>query len=95
MNGSDWCQTLIVSSSNSLMTLGLAGLVVSMTTPCESAAEYARVPDALKVMSWDSVPSPGRAERLSSPACLGTSGSRTSMISIAGWIEVISSEFEL
>ena len=40
--------------------LGFAGSVVSMITPWDSAAEYARVPLVLNVMSCDSVPRPGR-----------------------------------
>jgi hypothetical protein len=55
VNGSIWCQTLIVGSRNDEMIDGVAGSLVSMITPWESAAEYARVPSSENVMSCDSV----------------------------------------
>ena len=39
VNGSAWCQTLIDGSRKLVMIAGWAGSVVSMITPCESAAE--------------------------------------------------------
>ncbi len=75
--------------------LGFAGSVVSMITPWDSAAEYARVPLVLNVMSCDSVPRPGRVGSASSPAAIGDARSLMSTTSIAGWIDVIRSEFEL
>ena len=94
--GSIWCQTLIDGSTKEVITFGAAGFVVSMITPCESAAEYAREPESLNVMSCDSVPRPGRVGSVSSPTLLAApTGVEMSWISIAGWNDVIRSEFEL
>jgi hypothetical protein len=77
------------------MTLGARGVVVSITTPCDSAAEYARLPSLEKVMSCDSVPSPGRVGIDSSVTFTGAAKFEMSNTSIAGRNEVIRSEFEL
>ena len=53
------------------------------------------MPSWENVMSCDSVPSPGRVGRSSSPALAGAAGLEMSKISIAGATEVIRSEFEL
>ena len=68
---------------------------MSITTPCDSAAEYAREPSFEKLMSCDSVPSPGRVGSASSAVFTGAAKLRMSKISIAGWKDVIRSEFEL
>ena len=78
-----------------MSTDGLAGSSVSRMMPCDSAAEYPRVPSSLKVMSCDSVPSPGRGGSATSAIFFGRSSVRMSNTSIAGWNEVIRSEFEL
>ena len=95
VTGSDWCQTLIAGSRKLVTTAGAAGSVVSMITPCESAAEYARSPDSSNVMSCDSVPSPGRVGSASSAALRGLARSEMSKTSIAGSSDVMRSEFEL
>ena len=66
-----------------------------MITPCDSAAEYARVPSVENEMSCDSVPRPGRGGSASSPAFTGARGFEMSKYSIAGSNDVIRSEFEL
>jgi hypothetical protein len=46
-------------------------------------------------MSCDSVPSPGRVGSASSPTFAGAAKFPMSKISMAGWNDVIRSEFEL
>ena len=95
MYGSTSCQTLMAGSTQLEITVGSAGFSVLITTPWDSAAEYARVPSLLKLMSCDSVPRPGRVGSASSLTFVGAAKFEMSNTSIAGWKEVIRSEFEL
>ena len=53
------------------------------------------MPSLLKLMSCDSVPRPGRVGSASSFTFVGAAKFEMSNTSIAGWNEVIRSEFEL
>ncbi len=53
------------------------------------------MPSFEKLMSCDSVPRPGRVGSASSAVLTGAAKFEMSKISIAGWNDVIRSEFEL
>ena len=98
VTGLAWCSTLMAGSTKEVTTKGSAGSSVLMMTVWESAAEYAREPSALKVMSWESVPRPGRTGSGMTPWFTGAVVamsviSQTSMPALAAL--VISSELEL
>src|ERR671924_813890 len=95
VTGSAWWDTFTVGSNIVLRITGLDGLVVSRIDVCEIAAEYARVPAVLNVMSWESLPSPGRSGMGTFLTNTGLLMSVMFQISIDGLMSVARSEFEL